>query len=81
MCIRLLLRLLLMNALCGESGAKKDPSEMISQYYIPENETTIMELKRELVRLRNYYHCPPTITLRNMNKQASWPYEKRTKPL
>ena len=60
---------------------KKDPSEMISQYYIPENETTIMELKRELVRLRNYYHCPPTITLRNMNKQASWPYEKRTKPL
>ena len=60
---------------------KKDPSEMISQYYIPENETTIMELKRELVRLRNYYHCPPTITLRNMNKQASWPYKKRTKPL
>ena len=60
---------------------KKDPSEMISQYYIPENETTIMELKRELVRLRNYYHCPPSITLRNMNKQASWPYEKRTKPL
>jgi arylsulfatase A-like enzyme len=60
---------------------KKDPSEMISQYYIPENETTIMELKRELVRLRNYYHCPPTITLRNINKQASWPYEKRTKPL
>ena len=60
---------------------KKDPSEMISQYYIPENETTIIELKRELVRLRNYYHCPPTMTLRNMNKQASWPYEKRTKPL
>lgn len=60
---------------------KKDPSEMVNQYYIPENETTIMELKRELVRLRIYYHCPPTITLRNMNKQASWPYEKRTKPL
>jgi len=60
---------------------KKDPSEMISQYYIPENETTIMELKRELVRLRNYYHCPPSMTLRNMNKQASWPYQKWTKPL
>ena len=60
---------------------KKDPSEMISQYYIPENETTIMELKRELVRLRNYYHCPPSMTLRNMIKQASWPYQKWTKPL
>jgi arylsulfatase A-like enzyme len=60
---------------------KKDPQEMISQYFIPENKTVITKLKKELVRLRNQYHCPPVITHRNMNKKANWDYEKRIIPI
>ena len=54
---------------------------MISQYFIPDNKTVITKLKKELVRLRNQYYCPPIITLRNMNKKANWDYEKRLMPI
>ena len=57
---------------------KKDPSEMINQYYIPENQVLIKSLKKELLRLRQQYSCPPNL---NIRKKESWPYEKRVEPL
>ncbi len=57
---------------------KKDPQEMISQYYIPENKAIIAALKRELVRLRNQYDCPPSL---NIRKEGDWPFEKWEEPL
>ena len=51
---------------------------MINQYFIPENETIIKNLKKELLRLRQQYSCPPNL---NIRKKESWTYQKRVKPL
>lgn len=58
---------------------KKDPQEMISQYYIPENQSKILSLKQELVRLRKQYDCTPAGP--DINKKGTWPGKKWLKPL
>jgi arylsulfatase A-like enzyme len=58
---------------------KKDPQEMISQYYIPQNKAMIMSLKKELVRLRKQYDCTPAGP--DINKEGTWPGKKWLKPL
>ena len=58
---------------------KKDPQEMVSQYYIPENKPTIMALKKELVRLRKQHDSSPAGP--DINDEGEWPWEKRLKPL
>jgi arylsulfatase A-like enzyme len=57
---------------------KKDPQEMINQYYIPENDSIIAALKQELVRLRTQYDSGEGPDL---NNEGVWPFEKWTEPL
>lgn len=57
---------------------KTDPDEMVSQYYVPEYQETIEDLKEELKRLRTKYKCTSTI---DFNREVKWPYEKRTTPV
>ena len=52
---------------------KKDPAEMVSQYYNPEYGDTIAGLKQELERLRSQYQCTSTI---DYDHQVEWHYEK-----
>jgi len=59
----------------------KDPNEMINQYFIPENEPIIRRLKDDMIRLRNRYLLPPTLTAQNRDREANWAYEKWTEPL
>ncbi len=58
---------------------EKDPHEMISQYYIPENKAVILALKQELVRLRKQYDANPAGP--DITKEGVWPFKKWLKPL
>jgi arylsulfatase A-like enzyme len=54
---------------------KTDPSEMVSQYYVPEYQETIKALKKELTRLQSKYKCRRKV---DTNKKSDWRHEKRT---